>query len=179
MRVLFVSSFQAYCSVEKPLYDQNAIPLGVSYVSAFLKEAGHETRMVVLTPDTTMRVLDLAIEDFRPGVVGFTSIFSEYEFIRQTAAYIKAKHPHLYLIAGGPHISLNPEAAIQDAFDAVCIGEGEHPTLELIGQLEKGQSPDGIMNWNSAMPSSFLTKIVFSLRVRHKSKEYSHPAFVL
>jgi len=146
MRVLFVSSLQVYCSVGKPLYDQNAIPLGISYISAFLKHAGHETRMLVLTPETPREALDETIREFRPGLVGFTSIFSEYPFIRNIAEYAKQRHPGTYQVAGGPHVSLNPDAAILDAFDAICIGEGEHPTLELVEQLAQGQSPSNIMN---------------------------------
>ncbi len=146
MKILFVSSFQHYCSIEKPLYDQNAIPLGISYVSSFLKQAGHETRMVVLTPDTPRAVLDDAIRAFQPRLVGFTAIFSEYPFIRDIAAHVKRMHPELYLVAGGPHVSLNPQEGIQDAFDAVCVGEGEHPMLELVEQLEAGRTPSEIAN---------------------------------
>ena len=73
-RILFVSSLQVYCSVEKPLYDQNAITLGVSHVSPFRKQEGHETRMIMMTRDTPKEVLDNAIEEFKPGLIGFTSV---------------------------------------------------------------------------------------------------------
>ena len=44
------------------------------------------------------------------------------------------------------HASLNPRTVLDDAFDALCIGEGEHPTLELVSQLQAGLSPGGIPN---------------------------------
>ncbi|MCX5713955.1 MAG: radical SAM protein, partial [Candidatus Omnitrophica bacterium] len=34
--------------------------------------------------------------------------------------------------------TLNPQEAIGDYFDVLCVGEGERPTLELVSQLEKG-----------------------------------------
>ncbi|MBX7255458.1 MAG: B12-binding domain-containing radical SAM protein [Candidatus Hydrogenedentes bacterium] len=146
MNVLFISSLQVYCSVEKPLYNQNALSLGVSYISSYLKRAGHETRMFVMTRDTPRRDLDRAIDEFKPGLIGFTAIFSEFAFIREVGMYVKERHPEIYLMAGGPHVSLNPEIAIQDAFDAICIGEGEAASLELVNQLQQGRSPSGIQN---------------------------------
>ena len=58
------------------------------------------------------------------------------------------------MLAGGPHASLCPEECILAAFDALCIGEGEEPTLELAQQLEKGLSPSGIQNlWIKQAPA--------------------------
>ncbi|MCJ7653279.1 MAG: hypothetical protein MUO75_06225, partial [Actinobacteria bacterium] len=45
-----------------------------------------------------------------------------------------------------PHASLNPDDCLKSSFDAVCIGEGEYPTLELVEHLERGLSPTGIPN---------------------------------
>lgn len=43
-------------------------------------------------------------------------------------------------------MSLNPEEVLEDGFDALCIGEGEYPALELVSQMEKGREPSGIAN---------------------------------
>ena len=52
----------------------------------------------------------------------------------------------MFLIAGGSHVSLNPGKAITDSFDAICIGEGEYPLLELADLLEQGLNPYKIQN---------------------------------
>ncbi len=49
-------------------------------------------------------------------------------------------------MVGGPHVSLNPDDILSDSFDALCIGEGEHSTLELVSQLENNIVPTGIPN---------------------------------
>lgn len=146
MNVLFVSSMRVYCRPEKPLHGQSAVLLGISYISSSLKAAGHATRLLVLTPETPKEVIDRTIRDFRPRLVCFTAFFSEYPFIAGIAGYIRQQFPDLYLLGGGPHISLNADAVIRDCFDALCIGEGEQPTLELVQQLEAGQTPSGIRN---------------------------------
>ena len=57
-------------------------------------------------------------------------------FIEKIAAFTKNKWPDKFLIIGGVHASLNPFEVINGPFDALCIGEGEYPTLELCSQLE-------------------------------------------
>ena len=43
-------------------------------------------------------------------------------------------------------MSLTPAEEMLEIFDALCIGEGEYPGLELVEQLSEGKSPSGIMN---------------------------------
>lgn len=71
---------------------------------------------------------------------------SEYEFIAKISRYIKNRYPEIFLLAGGPHVSLNPEECMHDSFDALCIGEGEYPTLEVVQQLENKIFPSEIPN---------------------------------
>lgn len=146
MRVLFVHSEEDYYSPEKPLEGFERMQFGISYISSVLKEAGHETRLVVPTPHT-VDVVEEYIEEFDPGLVCFTSVYSVYEFIATVAAGVKKRHPDLFLVAGGPHATLRPDECLAGAFDAVCIGEGEQATLELVEQLESGREPSGIANF--------------------------------
>jgi radical SAM superfamily enzyme YgiQ (UPF0313 family) len=118
---------------------------GISYISSLLKERGHETRLVVPTPKT-VDVVEQHIREFDPGLVGFTSVYSVYGFLSGVAGRVKRAHPDLFLLAGGPHASLRPDECLAGAFDAVCVGEGEFPTLELVEQLEAGRQPSGIPN---------------------------------
>jgi anaerobic magnesium-protoporphyrin IX monomethyl ester cyclase len=146
VNVLLVFSLQRYYSPEKPLHDQNAVSLGLSYISSCLKSAAHTTRLVVLTPQAPYAAIRRTIVEFSPRLVCFTAIFSEYPFIAGVARYVRKEFPDLFLLAGGTHVSLNPDAAMRDDFDALCIGEGEQPTLELVQQLEAGRVPGGISN---------------------------------
>ena len=145
MKVLFVHSEEDYYSPRKPLEGFERMQFGISYISSVLKEAGHETKLVVPTP-RTIGVVDEYIADFKPGLVCFTSVYSVYEFISKVASHVRAGHPDLFLAVGGPHATLRPDECLQAAFDAVCVGEGEQATLELVEQLEAGRRPSGIPN---------------------------------
>ncbi len=151
MNILFV-----YCDTvedpffkrnpRKPLFTQMDIQMGISYLASFLKQNRHQTDLLVVTGHTTTKDLDQAITGFKPGLICFTAVFREFETIVRLAEYFKTTYPAVFLLAGGPHVSLNPETAIQKSFDAICIGEGEYPVFELVEQLEQGISPERIDN---------------------------------
>lgn len=149
MKILFVYTLTYYRLRKKPVV-ANSIQLGISYISSLLKKYGHKTELLVLSRffgKKNKELLDKYIKDFSPALVCFTTVASEYPFVAEVASYIKSFYPDIYLLAGGPHVSLNPEVALPDAFDALCIGEGEYPVFELVTQLESGRKPSGIQNF--------------------------------
>jgi radical SAM superfamily enzyme YgiQ (UPF0313 family) len=99
----------------------------------------------MLDEHNTKRIREF-IEEFDPKVLCFTAVTTQYPNIRRTAEYVRKHYPDIYLLAGGVHITLNPEDGIRGPFDAICVGEGEYPTLELIQKLEKGEKITGIKN---------------------------------
>jgi radical SAM superfamily enzyme YgiQ (UPF0313 family) len=148
MKVLFMFSLNDVPSAEKPLRTPESLQLGLSYVSAMLKGAGHQTRLLVLSRvfrEAARRYVQAALADFVPDVVGFSSVSSEYPFIREVGEWVRELAPRAKRIIGGAHASLEPKAVIRD-FDAVCVGEGEHAALEYVSQLQQKRDPTKIAN---------------------------------
>lgn len=150
MNVLFVQSILDVQSETKPLPTTSQMQCGISYISSLLRKHGHATRLFILSrafsKKSNYKRIDGYLKKFHPRMICFTIISCEYRFIADIASCIKSSYPDIFLLAGGPHVSLNPDDVIAASFDAVCIGEGEYPTLELASQLEKGASPSGIPN---------------------------------
>lgn len=149
MNILFIYSVDEIHSFAKPLLGWGWLHFGTSYISSFLKKHQHHTRLIVLSRILGKKnygTVDRYLKKFYPKLICFTAVSSEYHFITAIAKYIKNHHPDIYLLIGGPHVSLNPQEVLSGEFDALCIGEGENPTLELVSQLEKGTSPSGIPN---------------------------------
>lgn len=161
MRVLFVYSLRSGLNLRHPLLSLRDIQIGISYVSAYLKSQGHSTRLVVLSSERASRSLSLlkaAVVEFDPQLVGFTAVATQYPFISAAARQLKQLWPRKFLILGGTHASLKPDEVIQDAFDAVCVGEGELPAAELAAQMQSGQSPRGISNLWIKQPDGTVEK---------------------
>jgi radical SAM superfamily enzyme YgiQ (UPF0313 family) len=149
MNVLFVYSLDAGLLKNGLLKGQERLQYGISYISSLLQKHGHHTSLVILSKLLSWKniiTLKKNIKQFDPQVICFSAIATEYDLIVNMARYVKRHYPHIYLLGGGVHITLNTEAALSADFDALCVGEGEYPTLELVEQLKKGQSPSGISN---------------------------------
>ena len=145
MNIVFIHSVHNNTHPTRPLEGQAAIPLGISYLVSYLRTHGYNSHILVLNINNK-KYLRKYLEDCDPHLVGFSPVATEYPFIRNIAREIKEWQPDIFLIAGGPHVSINPEACIQDSFDGLCIGEGEEALVELAQQLDQGRSPQGIPN---------------------------------
>jgi len=149
MKVLFIYSLDDVQSTLKPLRNWTSMQFGISYISSVLKKKGHRTRLLVLGSNRFQKSKKLCnsfIEEFDPNLVCFTAAYSQYFFTETIARSIKNQWPDKFLLIGGVHATLNPEEVIKGPFDALCIGEGEYPTLELCSQIAKKESPRGIAN---------------------------------
>lgn len=148
MKILFVYSLSGIQSASKPLTSPESIGFGVSYIASLLKANGHEPELVVLgNSRKSFRIVDRHIRQFTPDVVGFSIIATQHAFLSEVANYVRLNFPSIYLIAGGPHVSINPDQVITGPFDAICIGEGEYPTLELVQKLDQHKPITHIANW--------------------------------
>lgn len=122
---------------------------GISYISSILKKNGHATKLIVLSRLLGKRnteIIDAQVKRFQPQLICFTCVYTEFNFMRTMAKYLKNRYPDIFLLIGGPHVSLNPKEAIASDFDALCVGEGEYPTLEIVSQFEQGKQPSDIPN---------------------------------
>lgn len=149
MKVMFVFSVERGPSLRTPVISFGGIPLGISYISAVLRHAGFSTDLVVLRSENQQASLSLMAEKMqtcRPSIVAFTCVSSQYPFIRRVAEMIKHQWPQVFLILGGPHVSLNAEDCARAPFDALCIGEGEYPMLDLAQKMSASAGVSGIPN---------------------------------
>lgn len=150
MRIMFIYSLEDTQSLSTPMRSWTSIQFGISYISSVLKTGGHETQLVVLGSNKhwrdNIKILKTSMREFPPHLVCFTAVASQYPFVSKIASMIKKQWPDKYLVIGGVHATLNPSEVINDAFDAVCIGEGEYPILELCRQIDANTVPHGIAN---------------------------------
>ena len=149
MKALFVYSQDFIPFDAHPFVSMMDMPLGISCIAALLARHGHEVRGLVLCSDKERKShtkLDRTLEAFPADLIALTSVSSQFRFVCEVARAAGKTRPAAYRVLGGAFPSLDPRRGLSSGLDAVCVGEGEHPTLELVEQLERGEAPGGIPN---------------------------------
>lgn len=101
-------------------------PLGILYLSAVLKKAGHTVKVIDLAgKGTNLPNLDYA------DITGITATTAQFPFAIEL--YWKLREEGFdNIIIGGPHATIDPQSCLRVGFDHVIIGEGEKAILDHI-----------------------------------------------
>lgn len=117
----------------RPNYESHIItpPLGLGYLSSYLKNSGVETVMI----DGLKERLDLPrliqrILDVNPDAVGITCLTAFYKEVVTLSRELRKNK--IRTIIGGPHPTFLPyRTLLESQADYVVCGEGEIPLLDL------------------------------------------------
>ena len=141
-------------------YYRGAENFGIEYISAVLKEAGHETGLIFdpgfddtfyfRTPALKLlKVKEKLIEQaksFSPDLMAFSSITNLYPYVKEMAYALK-KELNVLAVIGGVHSNALPEYVLKEpCFDMLCLGEGEYPMLDLTQRMSQGRDFSDIDN---------------------------------
>lgn len=158
MKVLFVTlpgihDFATYNSMP---WDINRLPpIGVISLMSYLHSKGHGVQLIdcsekIYTSRSNNYIQHIfdAIDSFHPDVIGINMLSQGFKYAKAVAREVKNRYPDLFIIAGGVHPSVEPELTLLQIseLDAVCVGPGEEPMLELLDGTLPSQIP-GIMAW--------------------------------
>ena len=141
--------------------DGYSFPLGIAYISASMKKAGHN----VITLNLNHRngevdeIIRKEIEENKINVVATGGLSFQYSTVRRVVEAAKRVNREIITIVGGGIISGDPEPAMQALAyaDYGVFGEGEITINELCAALEHGRELskiDGIIYKNG---NSFIT----------------------
>lgn len=121
---------------------------GIASISAILKEGGHSVRLFHLkeemTPEDFLAAYKEDYSDY--DIAAFSATTNAFPYASKYAKEIKTNFEKTLTISGGKHPTLCPEQTIEQDFDAICIGEGEYPMLDLCDRLGKGENITDIQN---------------------------------
>jgi magnesium-protoporphyrin IX monomethyl ester (oxidative) cyclase len=121
--------------VNNPASDEGHPPLGLAYLAAYARKySGMELEFKVVDKEKDPLK---EIANFRPDVVGVSSVVMLMNNSVRLAEGIKERLPDVPLILGGPHITTHPYR-LPRPFDIGVVGEGERTFTELITALANG-----------------------------------------
>ena len=137
-----------------------SLPLGLAYIAASLRQAGHDVSVidaVGLAPDqvtqgprtqlaalglTPEEIVDRIAADADTDAIGVTNMWSfSWPIVREILQKIRAKFPDIPIVCGGEHFTGLPDTSMEQApIDYIVLGEGEEGALEVFAAIERGAS---------------------------------------
>ena len=127
---------------------------GVRYISAVLRKNGFEPHLVLFKrwvnnqiKDPTRReeaLLCELVREIDPILIGFGFGAPYLKIVTRLTGLLR-EHTSATILWGGVHPTVCPEECIEHA-DAVCVGEGEYPTLDICRALAEGEEIRNIPN---------------------------------
>ena len=130
-----------------PLEEAPAPPLGVCYVAAAFEQAGAEVKIFdYVVSGYSKEKLQKAMEDFKPHVVGSTSVTMSFPQAAVIITDAKEIDPSVVTIMGGPHVSFWARETLEEfpAVDCIVVGEGEQTIAEITPLLAQGQTLENV-----------------------------------
>lgn len=151
------------------IFSQSAItlnatpPLSLAYLAGSLAAGGHQVTVLDAVGEALDQLHPCAIypmvanglrheeivERVEPGtdLIGISCLFtSEWPELRRLMAALRRAFPGVALVAGGEHITAEPDFSLADcpALDYVALGEGEETIVELAHALEHRQGVEQV-----------------------------------
>ncbi len=125
-----------------------ALPLGLLYAASSAEREGHKAKIVdPYMEDVELKkfdagdhgVIDTAITDFKPDIIGYGGVATSYGRAKKLSMYIRKRHPAILQIAGGPLASTYELIHANTPIDAVFHGEAEVSLADFLGRLSSGR----------------------------------------
>jgi len=135
-----------------------SLPLGLAYVAAALREAGHDVSVLdavgaapdQVTPGLRRQISQLGlrpdeiVERLDPDAEAFgvTNMWSfSWPVVREMIRKIKAAYPDKPIVCGGEHFTGLPDYSMREApIDFVVLGEGEEGAVEVFDAIQRGET---------------------------------------
>ena len=127
--LLIMPSF--YSDYERKAAYKWIAPNGLGYIASAIRDICDVRILDVMGRD---ELIDKTIAEFAPDIIGVSCLTTFYpEFSRVVRHIREALHFKGLLVAGGPHISIEPHKTLRQLpLDACIIGEGELAMRELV-----------------------------------------------
>ena len=112
---------------------------GMATLVSVVKNLGHNCKVEILTKREHFADYTKTINEFQPDLVGFSSVSSQFPFVRDLAKIAKDVRPKVITIAGGVHPTLSPDSLLEaDYLDGFLRGECEIALEDFLDRVCNG-----------------------------------------
>ena len=141
-------------------------PLGIMYLSAALKAAGHQTDII----KADIENIEEKVKDFSPDIIAYSIITGDHTYFHSLNLKLKDKF-NFIAVFGGSHPTFFNEFINEAGVDIISIGESEQAFVDLANRLREHKDFTDILNlWvkdqgkiikNPVRPLADINSIIF------------------
>ena len=115
---------------------------GLASISAVVKQGGHKVSLMHINHMYDREEYQRRLKDYKDvDVIGFSVRTTLFDYSKDLVKWTREVDKKVFLFSGGYHAILVPDEFMEiEGLDAVCVGEGEYPTLDLLDRMSEGKS---------------------------------------
>ncbi len=164
--------------------EKSICPLGILYLSSYLKKNGHTVRVIDVAAEgrTLVDILQI-IKEESPRIVGISSMTTSLMSAVKLAESIKERFGDKFQVGlGGVHLCVDPTFVDRfPVFDFGVVGEGEKTFEELLRKAKKGEKICGIIQGETiedldALPFPARDLVESDIYLREEQMNFEVPA---
>ena len=134
MNVLFV-----YTNING--FHEDNYHFGLASVVSVTRQANYNVMVVIITRISEYSLLAEKVKSFKPKVIGFSSVSSQFCFVKEMASLVKKLSSSIITVCGGVHPTIHADALLEsDKIDGFFVGEAELSFIEFLNKIEKSMS---------------------------------------
>ncbi len=134
MNILFV-----YPNINGLHYDN--YHFGLASIVSVTREAKHNVKVIIVSNKREYSLLLDEVKSFKPEVIGFSSVSSQFNHVKEIASLVKELIPSVIMVCGGVHPTIHTNALLEtEMIDGFFVGESELSFIEFLNKIEKGES---------------------------------------
>lgn len=152
------------------------IHFGIAYISGALKSNGYKNIKFIAVTNTSDydRMLE-EVSVFKPDIVGFTSVETQFINVINLSKKIKETRECL-VVCGGPLVTISPDCLLDAPYlDGIFVGECEDAFLNFVNRVARGgdyRLTENFYFYDSSAKEIIKNKL---LPLEHDLDKYGHP----
>lgn len=118
-------------------FHSDTYSFGLALIVAIAKEQGCDVRVMIIHNKEDYVNFEEELKVFQPQVVGFTSVSSQFHFVKEMCRIVKEYSKEVITVCGGVHPTINPECVNESSdLDVVFVGESERAFIDFIEKVK-------------------------------------------
>jgi len=122
-------------------FHENDYSFGLASIVSSIKKAGHTPTVLIARERSGYgRIMD-EVARSAPKIVGFSSVSSQFGFVKEISTMVKNSFPDIITVCGGVHPTIAPECALEPGSpDYLFRGESELSFVDFVDKVDRGAS---------------------------------------